>query len=404
MTDRKSGGWLTIIVIYLFTILSMATVGVVASLTQDVALVLAVPQARVGLAIAMFSAPSALLAALSGGIIDRFGARRVMIFSAVSCAAGDAAALLAGSITIFNIALLLSGLGFMGIIVAAPALIVNTMRGERRVKAMSLWSTYAPTGFAAGLLLAAPFAGSPLWFMPMILHGLLMTALAGVGLLLPAVEPSPQSTASLKRRLTDFLEVFGQAPVLRLGIAVALPSAISYGVSLVAPSYLARTHHVPIGESSATVAMAKAVAMIACGLVMGQVLSRKASPLILFALLAAVGTAAQFTIFFPGSGFAVASGGLIVWLFAFGGASAVGMALLPSVIKDPTRSGAASGVVGQMTSIAAFLSPAIYFGMKVWTGYVLVCGAGMLISLLALPVWFRRSTMPASVHTTPDQV
>ncbi len=135
----------------------------------------------------MFSLPSALLfAAVGGSIIDQFrGPRPAMIVSALICIAGDAVAFAAPSTLVLNIALLLSGLGFAGISVAGPAMIVTTSQGRVEVKAMSLWSTYAPTGFALGLLLAAPFATTSPSGLPLGLHTALTAAAVAGGFLLP---------------------------------------------------------------------------------------------------------------------------------------------------------------------------------------------------------------------------
>jgi MFS family permease len=384
--EHVAAGWPAVVVIYLYTVLSMATVGMVASLTQDFATALAAPQKRIGLAIAMFSAPSALLAAAGGAIIDRLGARPAMLVCAGVSLVADAAAFSAHSTLALNLALLLAGLGFAGISVAAPAMIVTTLKGPLQVRAMSLWSTYAPTGFALGLLLAAPFAGTGRWGMAIGLHGFLMAlALAAGALLLPARPISRRASASLHQRLKDLAGAVADRRVLRLALAVALPSAISYGASLLAPSYLARVHHLGIGASSIAVALAKAGAMIICGLVMGQLLAHRINRKALYALFCAVGLVAQLAVFYPGDTFVLAAAGLVAWLIAYGGMAAIGMATLPLVIRDPAHSGAASGLIGQGVSVASFLTPAVYFGMPHWPGFILAACIGLAVSLLALP-------------------
>jgi hypothetical protein len=183
--------------------------------------------------------------------------------------------------------------------------------------------------------------------------------------------------------------------VLRLAVATAIPSALSYGTSLVAPSYLANVHGVTMGASATTVAIAKAFAMVLCGLATGWLLARNTNSLRLFALLVGAGIIAQFGIFHPLSGYWLATAGLVLWLIAFGGASATAMSLLPSVIRDPAHSGAASGAIGQLTSIFSFMAPAIYFGMEGWVGFVAIAAAGLLISLAALPAWNARRAVAA---------
>jgi hypothetical protein len=259
-----------------------------------------------------------------------------------------------------------------------------------RVRAMSLWSTYAPTSFALGLLLAAPFASSKAWAPPLGLHAALMAMAAAAALALPR---TPRSGASFAGQLRGFVQVFSDAGVLRLALAAGIASALSYGTSLVAPAYLAQAHGVSMGASATAVAAVKAVAMVLCGLGAGALLARRINPLRLFAGLAVLGGLAQVAIFCPASSFAVAILGLAGWLVAYGGAAAVTMSLLPTVIRDPSQNGAASGLVGQVISIFSFLAPTVYFGLQGWTGFVLLAAVGLAISVAALPAWRRRARL-----------
>ncbi len=53
--------------------------------------------------------------------------------------------------------------------------------------------------------------------------------------------------------------------------------------------------------------------------------------------MAALGALAQIVIFLPASGITLATGALILWLFAFGGMAGGAMTLLPTVVRDPAR-------------------------------------------------------------------
>jgi MFS family permease len=151
-------------------------------------------------------------------------------------------------------ALLLSGLAFTGISVAAPALLAAAYGGARQVRAMALWSTYAPAGFALGLVLGAPFAQTGHWVLPLALHGALLGILGLCALALPhLVQAQPVRVAGLPDRPAAMRElglVLREPQVLRLALAVAVPSAISYGTSLVAPAWLARVHGASMAESA----------------------------------------------------------------------------------------------------------------------------------------------------------
>lgn len=389
MEDQRIS-WPAIIVIYLATVLSMAAVGVVAALTLDLASAFGVSKKAVGLALSIFSLPSAVAAVFCGGIIDRFGPKRVIAASCALAALADLVAPAAHSLAGLSFSLLLSGIGYTGISISAPVMFVAAAEGGRRLRAMSLWSTYAPTGFAVGLVLAAPFTGGAHWIFPLLAHAALMALAAAAALaLLPA--PRTAGGVSIAEQLRGFARVFAEPRVLRLALTAAIPCALSYGTSLVAPAYLAEAHGVAMGVSATGVAAVKGVAMALCGLATGAVLARRPNIPRLFTGLAVLGVAAQVAVFWPGSSFGFAIVGLGAWLIAYGGVAAVAMSLLPDVIRSPAQSGAASGVVGQTMSIFSFLAPTVYFGLQTWTAFVLLAGLGLAVAVAALPAWRGRA-------------
>jgi predicted MFS family arabinose efflux permease len=339
------------------------------------------------LAIALFSLPAAILATMGGGLIDKYGVRRSLLCEAGASTLGSLWASQTHSLLSLDCALVLAGVGFGGMCVTSPLLIIATLTGGLRIRAMSFWSTYAPTGYAAGLLLTVPFSATGDWRTALLVHAGLV-ALAFVALLMFV----PRVAAAGGRPRDSFGETFARVwgvvrepRALRLGIAVALPNAVSYGTSIAAPAYLARVHHLSMASSSATVAFAKIVAMIIGGTSMGYLLSRAVNTTLLFTVMVVVGLAAQTLLFLPASSMMLASFALVMWLFAFGGMSGGGMTLLPSVAPDPSRTGAASGLVNQFISLASFATPSIWLAVSGGIQYVALAGACLIISLVALP-------------------
>jgi predicted MFS family arabinose efflux permease len=365
----------------------MMTIGVIVPFIDTLAGDLSTGPAQLGLAIALFSLPTALLATMSGGLIDKYGVRRSMLLAASISALGSLLASQAHSLLAFDVAMLVSGLGFGGICVAAPCLIMGSLSDGARIRAMSFWSTFAPTGYAAGLLLAVPFTGTSEWRVALLVHAALM-ALVFVAMLslLPRLQSvAGQEHESLRQTIARMLSVLREPRAIRLAIAIALPNAVSYGTSLAAPAYLAHVHHLSIAASSATVAFAKLAAMIIGGLSTGYLLSRTVSASLLFATMVAIGIVAQTILFLPASGIALATAALILWLFAFGGMAGGAMTLLPTVVRDPARSGAASGLVNQFISVVSFAAPSTWLALHDGTHFVLLAATCLLISLIALP-------------------
>ena len=372
---------------YLPTVFCMMTVGVIVPFIDVLGAELAASRAQLGLSIALFSMPTAILATAGGALIDRYGVRRSMLFAVATSSLGSLLASRAHSLLALDCAMLISGAGFGGTCVSAPSLLIRTLTGPIRTRAMAFWSTFAPTGYAAGLLLAVPFTAHDAWHVALRVHvAILLAVLPALVWLLPRTATgTATSRDSLRHTFSRMLSIIREPRVLRLGIAVALPNAVSYGTSLAIPSYLARVHHLTIATSSAAVAGAKIAAMIIGGLSMGYLLSRAVSAGLLFGTMVAIGVLAQTLLFLPSSGLALATAALILWLFAFGGMAGAAMSLLPNVVGDPARSGVASGVVNQFISLASFAAPSTWLALHSSMQFVLLALVALLASLFALP-------------------
>lgn len=381
---------------YIPAVLSMMTIGIIVPFIDTLEGALATNRAQIGLAIALFSVPAAILATMGGGLIDRYGVRRCMLIAAAVAVLGSSLASQAHSVPTLDVALLVAGFGFGAMCVASPCLIMLTLTGGARIRAMSFASTFAPTGYAAGLLLAVPFTGSGNWRAALLTHAALFVAcFVALLLLVPKIQSSISSTRdTLRQSVGRMLGIFREPRAIRLGIAVALPNAVSYGTSLAAPSYLARVHHLSIATSSASVAVAKLAAMIIGGLSMGYLLSRAVRPSLLFTIMAAIGVLAQIVLFLPDSGMPLATMGLVLWLFSFGGMAGGAMTLLPSVAGDPSRSGSASGLVNQFISLASFAAPSTWLALQNGVHYVILAMVCLLISCIALPAPRATSLVP----------
>ena len=118
----------------------------------------------------------------------------------------------------------------------------------------------------------------------------------------------------------------------------------------------------------------------------GYLLSRQVRARTLFAVMVVVGVVAQGILFLTTSSILLATGALVLWLFAFGGMSGGAMTLLPVVVRDPTRRGAASGLVNQCISLASFCAPSTWLALDSGgVQFVLLAAGCLVVSLLALP-------------------
>lgn len=375
----------TLVLVYAIGLGSMAMAGMLSPLTAFVAHDFGQSTAAIGWTISLFSLPAAIVSTLGGGLVDRLGARRILMLAPVLLALADLGMVMVHRMWLFDLAMVLAGVAYIGVLNGGAAMLMTTLQGHMRARGMALWATYAPVGFSVGLLLAALVAHGGRWRVAFEMHGLAMLLCALGALFLPRpaalaamrAKVGPSALALLRQGISSPL-------VLLLGLASALPNMISYGTSLVAAGYLARTQGVSLAASASIVAVSKIVAVLAGSTVTGALLTRRVAPLKLYAVMAGVGAAAQLLLFQPASPLVAAVAGLMLWIFSFGALSGICMALLPRVAEKSGGAGLVSGIVNQFVSLASFLTPTLYFGLGNWQGYFVAAVAGLLLAALAL--------------------
>ena len=356
-----------------------------------------------GIAISLLSVSSIFAATIGGAIIDRVGARPAIIITSLIVVACNAMSFFAQSMAMLYVARFIEGLEFIGIITAAPALIMAITSGRRQMQAMALWSTYTPTGVSLGLLLAVPFAGTPLWRWTFVCHGILFAGAACLGGRLPDTPRAPQrrTTASARSRLADLLSLYREPRPLRLAVATALLMSIGLGTTTVVPIYFAQVHKISVATSSSLYAFAN-LAMILGGIGAGFLLARKVRAGLLYTALTIGGMIAGFLVYAPWVNLPVATAALLLWLLTTGGGAAIMYALLPHVVRDPSRAAATSGLVAQVMAVTTFVTPAIYLTLLAKGNWMPLAGlvlVGWLASLMFLPAWSSGHTIaPAPVE------
>ena len=393
----KPGSWGSIWLVYFYSILCMASIGKLVPIEADIERAFNTTPAGVGFAISIVAVSSAVGATIGGGIIDRVGPRLAIIVTSVIIVGCNLVSFFSTSMFVLDAARLVEGIEFIGIIVAAPALIMATTTGQRQVRAMTLWSTYTPTGYTLGLLLAVPFAGTLAWRWTFIVHGALFAVAALLGGMLPEIPRSAEELPSSRRvRFADLFSIYREIQPWKLSISNAMLVSIGLGTSTVVPAYFARTHHVSVATSSSIFAVAN-VAMIAGGLGAGYLLARGTRTIYLYIAITLGGMASGFLLYAPWLTFSFAISALAGWLLTTGAAVAILMALLPKVVKDPTRGGAAAGLLGQVMAFTNFVTPPLYLSILSKQSplpLVALVLSGWIISLIFLPAWRQARALP----------
>jgi predicted MFS family arabinose efflux permease len=284
----------------------------------------------------------------------------------------------AHSLLVLEIGLFVAGIANTGVITAVPALLMTALSGDERIRAMSLWSTYGPAGYAVGLLLCAPFAGMVYWDLALLVL-IAVTLFAGVAAAIVLPNPPAQASRDGSGSFGAILSILRNLPMVRLCAAYGVAASVSYGSSLAAPGYLSRVYDVSIASSATAIAAAKIVAMLLGGVGMGWLLSRSKERIRILVVIAAVG------IYVPFSGMALATGAMILWLFAFGGISATSFVVLSQLNDDPAKSGVAAGLIGQIASIGCFFAATLYFMIESWPIFVGTAAVALALVLMLFP-------------------
>ena len=386
----KSGSWPSILAVYLFGVLGVSTLSKMIPLISDLEHVLGASPAQYAFLLSLLALAPAILGAAGGALIDRVGPRRVLIASGLVGAVADLLYGFAPSIGAFQAIRVFEGLVMLGIFTSGPAMLMATTSGRRRVSAMTLWSTYTPTGFSLGLVLAGAFAGTPAWRWTFAVHGLLFAGAAILGLWLPTPTPAEATGPRLgvTARFAELFSAYLQPAPLRLALAFGAVISLGLGVSTVTPSYLAHAHGLSIGAASDLLA-ASNFSMIGGAFLTSAWLGSGRRPRLLYIGLAAVGSAAGAALLDPATPFGLQIAALCLWLLVTGAGTAFALAVLPTVVADPRKGAAAAGLFSQVSSVVTLLTPpfwlAVFGGGSGWAAFAGVIVAGWTLSVLLLP-------------------
>ncbi|MCW2266188.1 MFS family permease [Gluconobacter cerinus] len=377
----RSASLALVLYCYAMVVASMADIGIFVSFLPRVAHELAIASTQAGFALSLFSVPSALACVPIGRLVDRIGIRAGMVMAGLLVIVGDVCLGWASGWVSIYAGMCLTGAGFGCLTVTCPSALVSWLGGDIRTRALSFWSTYGPVGYACGLLLAVPFSVGALWRHAFLLHALIFTVLVCCAALLPL----RKARVDVKAVSGGLSLLFHDMAVIRLAMALALPNAVAYGVSVIIPSYLGRIYGVELGMSNSGIAAAKIFAMLLGGVLTGYVLTRQIRFRALYRSLACFGLGSLFVLFFPNGTFALSLVALICWLLAFGGMAGAATAQLPTLVTKQEDIGVVSGLVGQLTSLICLTAPPVYLALTHWSAYWGLSCAALLIAALSVP-------------------
>lgn len=121
----------------------------------------------------MISCTGFALGLFAGGVADRFGQRRVLLFGLAALTVGSLIGAAAHSADVMLASRFIEGIGFTSTTITGPAIISRVAASGDRKWALGVWSSYVPMGFAgmlvAGAAVDEAFGWRTLWVICAVL-------------------------------------------------------------------------------------------------------------------------------------------------------------------------------------------------------------------------------------------
>ncbi|MGB3797686.1 MAG: MFS transporter [Alteraurantiacibacter sp.] len=395
----KAGSWASIIGIYLFGVCGASTISKLIPLAGDIEDTFGLSGSDFGWLVALVALPAAMFAIPSGIVVDRWGSKRVLLAAGTTGVIANCIYLFADMLPLIYFVRLLEGLAIVHVYTAGPALIMATTEGDRRTRAMTLWSTYAPVGTAIGLGLGGLYAESEGWRQGFAGHAALFALATLLGLWQPAIAVAAKVTRTFSERIGELFSAFGRPQLVALGIAFLMVISMGVGANMTLPLYTARVHDLSAGDASGMVASVTLTMVIGSALA-GYLLPKLGHPQWLFSFIVLGGLAAGASCFVPSLTVEERYATMIGW-FVFSGAGLATVTAALPLAADPARPGAAAALLNFTGALAALLNPPLWLGVFEtghWTTFVQLFALGWIVALAAfwLIPWFANRKKAAA--------
>lgn len=344
--------WFSIILIYVYGLVGTSALGMMGPLSADVGRTFDVTASAVGLAIAGQLLPLAFGGLLMGWLIDRIGPRPLLVIGLFAMGAASLANAWLESFHILRITLLVEGIALVALLTSGQGLLMMFTSGKQQVQALTLWSTVMPVGYSVGLVLVSPYAGGDLWREAFLCH-------AGIAAVLFFAFPGIPRLRVLSGG-NSLTEVLRNNRVVRFGFSLSLSALAGVGSSAVGAVYLNQVHGLAMGLAAQSMAVASLCGVVG-SILIGGLLAKGWGSTRLASFILACAILGGLTFYWPSGIISLAIAGAMLLQLCVGGFIALVFSLLPRVLSDPGQSGAAAGLVGQITGIGAALSAPLFF-------------------------------------------
>lgn len=344
--------------------------------------------AALGLSVSLLTFASAVLGMAAGVWVARQGARRILFLGSVVLAIGALASSFASSAAGLLAVRAFEGIGYLGIVVAAPTLIAHSARDGDRLRALALWGTFFTLGVSLAAMLGGWFTVEFGWRGWFRLNAGVMALGAVVAI---AVIPPDRPEGKVKT----------PKALWRLPAAAWLLGAAFLGITLVSlailsmlPAFLMQTRGYEIAAAGAVTGLV-ALASLAGSLTYGGMVSRlgqRSMTTIAVIVLVVVAVPAYLDILPTALGLVCTA----LAVFASGILVSQVFALAPGFVMRAEQIGPANGVIAQIGSVGALSGPPLVGFLVERAGWLSVSATAIVAAfcfagLLALAYRFDRA-------------
>jgi len=379
--------WWRFALLYSCGMLASTGLGKMAPVAVDLRAALSLSLDQMSLVTSSLTAVAALVGLPVSYLVARVAPRKALL---AGCAVMAVAGLLearAGHFLPMLGARLVEGVGYVAVVVAAPALIISMGGGARRMTALAVWGTYFPVGLAVGLFVGGLLSAVVGWRVWLVIEAVTLLVVGTAAVLAlggrgsvegepVAEEPVPAAAhRGVRRLLRPFL--------LAAGFATASGTIVA--VVTLFPTYLHEVLDVPTAAAGTLTGVVSLTGTVG-GFLSGWLLRRGVPVRRLFAtaLLMPLGSAVAFLHY---GGVTLAAAGAVLVALANEIVVAAAFAMIPAVVSDSSDVNLANGLLAQIGSLGSLLGPPLVSSAVLVAGgwwavaptVLAVCAAGTVL-------------------------
>jgi len=212
-----------------------------------------------GWIVSVLSATAATIGILAGGVSDRVGNRRTVIICLGFLVLGNLIGAFAPNSNVLLFSRFFEGIGFVGIVVSVPSIMVRVTTPSDQRLAFGLWASYMPLGMALTMALAPliliPFGWRGLWLVnAAAIFAFAILFHASTRDLVPAIRTGPRPPI-----LSAIALVLGRAGPWLLGLCFMTYATQWIGLMTWLPTFLTDSMHYSIADAALLTALIVAI-------------------------------------------------------------------------------------------------------------------------------------------------